>query len=82
VVGKRVHTIIKQTTSGQTLYFTASTLQHLLLHHLLFGDFTIVIFLFSTTPCFEFVGLHQLTSGKLVSTVYRITLGFNLRAHR
>jgi hypothetical protein len=41
MIGKRVHTNIKQTTSGQTLYFTASTLQHL---H--FGDFAIVIFLF------------------------------------
>jgi hypothetical protein len=43
------------------------TLQHL--PFLLFGDFTIVFFLFSKMSCFEFVRLHQLTFGKLVSTV-------------
>jgi quinol-cytochrome oxidoreductase complex cytochrome b subunit len=69
MVRKSVHTNIKQTASGQTFYFTASTLQHLLLQHLLFSDFTIAIFLFSTMLCFKFVGLHQLTSGKLVTTV-------------
>jgi hypothetical protein len=69
MVGKSVHTNIKQTASEQTLYFTSSILHHLLLQHLLFGDFAIAIFLFSTTSCFEFVGLHQLISGKLVSTV-------------
>jgi hypothetical protein len=65
VVGKAVHANIKQTTSGQTFCFSTSTLQHLPLHHLLFGDFAIAIFSFSTTLCFEFVGLHQLISGKL-----------------
>jgi hypothetical protein len=54
---------------GKPFTFIASTLQHLPLQHLLFGDFTIAIFPFSTTPCFEFVGLHQLISGKLVSTI-------------
>jgi hypothetical protein len=41
VVGKYVHTNIKQAASGQTVYFAASTLQHLL-----FDDFAIVIFSF------------------------------------
>jgi hypothetical protein len=49
---------------GKTLYCTTSTLQHLL-----FSNFAIAIFLFSATLCFEFVGLHQLISGKLVSIV-------------
>jgi hypothetical protein len=56
---------------GKPFTFTASTLQHLPLQHLLFGDFTIAFFLFSTTPCFEFVGLHQLISDKLRE--YRFT---------
>jgi hypothetical protein len=44
VVEKSVHTNIKQTASGQPFTFTASTLQHLPLQHLLFGDFVIVFF--------------------------------------
>jgi hypothetical protein len=39
------------------------------LQHLLFSDFAIASFLFSTTSSFKFVVLHRLISGKLVSTV-------------
>jgi hypothetical protein len=46
MVRKSVNTNIKQTASRQTLYFTTSTLHHILLQYLLFGDFTIAIFLF------------------------------------
>jgi hypothetical protein len=61
---------------GKPFTFTASILQHLLYNIYLyniyfFGDFAITFFLFSTTPCFEFVGLHQLISGKLCE--YRFT---------
>jgi hypothetical protein len=56
---------------GKPFTFTASTLQHLPLQHLLFSDFAIAFFLFSTMPYFKFVGLHQLISGKLCE--YRFT---------
>jgi hypothetical protein len=46
MVEKIVDTNIKQTVFGQALYFTASSLQHLPLQHLLFGDFAIVFSLF------------------------------------
>jgi hypothetical protein len=46
MVGKSAHTNIKQTVSGQTLYFTASTLLYLPLQHLIFDDFAIAIFSF------------------------------------
>jgi hypothetical protein len=55
MIGKSVHTNIKQNASGQTLYN---------LQHLLFGDFTIEFFLFSTTSSFKFVGLHRSIFGK------------------
>jgi hypothetical protein len=64
VVGKSVHTNIKQTAPGQTLY----NLQHLLYDIYFFGDFAIMFF-FSSTSSFNFVGLHRSISGKLVTTV-------------
>jgi hypothetical protein len=63
--------ISNKSPPGKPFTFTASTLQHVPLQHLLFGDFAIVIFSFSIMPCFEFVGLHQLISGKLCE--YRFT---------
>jgi hypothetical protein len=59
VVGKSVHTNIKQTASGQTLYN---------LQHLLCGDFAIVFFLFFNIVL-QVRWLNQSISGKLVSTV-------------
>jgi hypothetical protein len=62
--------------------FTASTLQHLPLQHLLFGDFTIAIFSFLQHCVSSSLGCINWPGTSLWVPFYRIILGFNLWVHR